>query len=82
MLKNGEYHANIDLWSLGIIFYEMVIGHRPYNAQNEVLLYDVITNTQLTFPNDKLTDKCMVFQIKDFFFFSVHDIKLKTMFRI
>ncbi|CAD8158578.1 unnamed protein product [Paramecium pentaurelia] len=49
MIKN-IYSEKTDIWSLGIIFYELLYGQVPYSAQNEKDLAQVILKTQPQFP--------------------------------
>ena len=34
ILKKGHYTAKSDLWSIGLIYYEMLHGRTPWPAQN------------------------------------------------
>ena len=42
----GRYYDNkVDLWSLGIIFYQMLFKDYPFNGKNETELFLCIENT-------------------------------------
>ncbi|CAD8158675.1 unnamed protein product [Paramecium octaurelia] len=49
MIKN-IYSEKTDIWSLGIIFYEMLYGEVPFSAQSEKNLAQVMLKTQPQFP--------------------------------
>jgi serine/threonine-protein kinase ULK/ATG1 len=36
ILKKGKYTTKSDLWSIGLIYYEMLHGRTPWPAQNEI----------------------------------------------
>ena len=36
ILKKGKYTAKSDLWSIGLVYYEMLHGRTPWPAQNEL----------------------------------------------
>ena len=42
LLKRGRYTNKSDLWSIGLIYYEMIRGRRPWPAKNGVLLINGI----------------------------------------
>ena len=44
-ILNKEIYTNkSDLWSVGLIFYEMIYGHTPWPANNELeLLKNIMT---------------------------------------
>ena len=45
---NGQaYSSKADVWSLGVIFYEMLYGKTPYHANNIQDLYKKIKNNEL-----------------------------------
>lgn len=46
-LKFNRYSFKSDVWSFGIIAFEMVYGHLPWKEKIESILFDKITNTHL-----------------------------------
>ena len=50
-LKQNEYSFKSDIWSLGVVFYEMLYGITPWVAENEKLLFEKIVNKEVFFPN-------------------------------
>ena len=41
-LKSNIYSAKTDLWSLGILYYELLHGKVPFLADNEKEIYNLI----------------------------------------
>jgi serine/threonine protein kinase len=50
ILKFQKYDAKADLWSVGTILYEMVVGKPPYGGANHVQLLANIERLDLRFP--------------------------------
>jgi len=56
-----KYDSKADLWSVGCILYEMVVGRVPFIAQSQVALFQLINSQPVTFPKEvSLTDTCRV----------------------
>ena len=51
IMKNKKYDYKSDLWSIGIIFYEMLIGKTPFNAKNIYELIRKIENDKIRIPS-------------------------------
>lgn len=46
-LKYNRYSFKSDVWSFGIIAYEMVYGHLPWKEKIESVLFEKITTTPI-----------------------------------
>ena len=51
MLLNNDSGAFTDLWTLGVIIYEMANGITPFYAHNDARVFDNILNHRVTFPD-------------------------------
>lgn len=49
ILKKGKYTTKSDLWSIGLIYYEMLHGRTPWPAQNQIELINGIYNKKIAF---------------------------------
>ena len=49
ILKHQTYTSKSDLWSVGLIFYELLHGQTPWPAHNETQLINSIYNKPITF---------------------------------
>ena len=57
IMKYKKYDTKADLWSLGVIFYQMLTGKTPYTAKNHAELMDNIETKNVVFPAAiKITD--------------------------
>lgn len=49
---NGEYYdQTLDLWSLGVLIYELLVGHTPFYSKDTSIIYDHIVSGPIFFPH-------------------------------
>ena len=59
IMKNKKYDLKSDLWSVGIILFEMLVGHAPFKAKNIFDLMKQIEKNDVKIPRDtKISDDC------------------------
>ena len=57
---NGAYSSTADLWSCGIIMYQILYGIRPFSAKNHVELLGMIKYKTITYSADyHFSNQCM-----------------------
>ena len=60
ILKYKKYDASVDLWSMGVILFEMLTGNHPFTGRNHIDLLYNIENTAFKISKDiLLTSKCV-----------------------
>lgn len=52
ILKKSKYTAKSDLWSIGLIYYEMLHGRTPWPASNQMQLLNGIYTKRVNFCKD------------------------------
>jgi serine/threonine protein kinase len=50
MVEGREHDATADIWSLGVLTYEFLVGSPPFEAQGYRATYRRISNVDLRFP--------------------------------
>ena len=50
MIENKEHDANVDVWALGVLTYEFLCGHPPFEAEGHSETYRRIVRVDLKFP--------------------------------
>jgi len=55
-LAADQYNSKAELWSVGIIYYEMLYNSVPWQAENILSLYYTVTNTKLEFPHKQVPE--------------------------
>lgn len=52
VLGGTQYNSKADIWSIGVVFYEILFGTPPYKASNMVDLINNIKNKPISFPKN------------------------------
>jgi len=50
MVKNNKYHSRVDVWGLGVLLYEFLIGKPPFEDSSERGTYKKIKSVNPVFP--------------------------------
>lgn len=58
MLKK-KYNNKSDLWSVGIIFYELLFGTTPFRARNMIDLMSSLKKKEVVLPENNLSKNCI-----------------------
>lgn len=59
IIKCNEYSIKTDLWSIGVVFYEMLIGRLPYKAKTHIELINKIESEPVYIPmNISISNEC------------------------
>ena len=56
ILIGKEYNFSVDIWSLGILIYEMLTGNPPFISENKKHLYELITKEEPNFDLPSLSE--------------------------
>ncbi|XP_078447014.1 protein kinase superfamily protein isoform X2 [Wolffia australiana] len=62
IMQLQKYDAKADLWSIGVILFQLVTGKTPFNGNSQIeLLQNIVKSTDLHFPRDSsdLSADCM-----------------------
>lgn len=63
VLSEQQYDSRSDLWSVGVMMFEMLVGHVPFSGNNIVHLKKVIDSNEAFLPfdrRDQLSPACQV----------------------
>ncbi|XP_047161447.1 serine/threonine-protein kinase ATG1a isoform X1 [Vigna umbellata] len=57
IIENQKYDAKADLWSVGAILYQLVIGRPPFDGNTQYQLFqNILASTELYFPPEALQE--------------------------
>lgn len=73
LIEEQPYDHNADLWSLGCIIYELLVGAPPFSTSSILHLIRLIRHEQIQWPTF-LTENCISF-LKVFVFGSFKNTK-------
>lgn len=68
MVTSQPYNAAADMWSLGVLCYEFLVGHPPFEAPDQTSTYERIRNVRYTFPQgfpEGAKDLCRRLLVRD-----------------
>ena len=51
MIDHREYTPMVDNWCLGVLTYEFLVGHPPFESKNKDLTYERIRGLDIRFPS-------------------------------
>ena len=51
MIEGKDHDQNVDVWSLGVLMYEFLVGNPPFEAQDHNETYRRISKVDLKFPS-------------------------------
>ena len=54
-ISGGGYGLSADLWSVGIILYELLYGYVPFGDEEDepLIVYQLVLNSQVKFPKSR-----------------------------
>lgn len=70
MVDRKDHDSNLDLWCLGVLCYEFLIGTPPFEARDTPATYDRIRRVDIRFPDTH--------EVRSWFLVSCHHLAMKV----
>ena len=51
MVESGDHDENCDVWTLGILMYELLTGHPPFEDESQQVTFTRIRTVDIRFPD-------------------------------
>lgn len=77
MVEGRAYDATADIWCIGVLLYEFLVGSPPFEAEGQKATYRRISNVDLKFPNSispgskDLISRFVIFYINYYYLFGL-----------
>lgn len=52
MIRKIGYNENVDIWSIGVLLFEMLSGYAPFSSNNKEELYNNILKVKINWPDE------------------------------
>lgn len=69
ILQEMLYGPSVDWWALGVLLYEMLSGHAPFEAENEDDLFESILNEEVVYASWLGAEAVNILKAVSFLFF-------------
>ena len=50
LLLGKGYNKSVHYWALGVLIFEMLVGHSPFEAEDHLKIYQKILDCAVTYP--------------------------------
>lgn len=76
ILQEMLYGPSVDWWALGVLLYEMLSGHAPFEAENEDDLFESILNEDIVYASWLGAEAVNILKAVSFLFCFFHSVRM------